>query len=764
MTNRLATAISPYLRSHAENPVDWHPWGEEAFAEAKARNVPVLVSIGYSTCHWCHVMARESFSDPVLAARLNEGFVAVKVDREEHPEVDSAYLAAAGAFTQNLGWPLNVFTTPDGKVFFGGTYSPPVPIEGHPSFGQVLDAVTEAWTTRHDEVVEVSERIASALAEARRGAGGGDAGGPGAGSVGISAEQVAGVVAELGQYEDAQFGGFGGAPKFPVAPVLRFLLEYGTSGAGAGAGAGVAVGAGAGLGAADAGAGDGTPSGGGDAASAFRLATRTLRAMAASDLRDPVEGGFFRYATRRDWTDPHYERMLYDNALLLDAYSTVWAADPSALWAREAAEGIAGFLLDVMQLPSGGFASAQDSESTVDGRRVEGGYYALDADERARQTPPALDEKVLTGWNGLAIGALAHASLVFDRDDWAMAAQHAADYLLTTHLLPEPASGSLSGSHRRLVRASVDGVASPAVATLEDFGMLAEGVLRLAAVTGSSRYAMAGRMLVDSVLPDDESGRRAGGHVEGHVEVSADGAERHLDAELWSADGIDLNHGELAGVTAAGAEVHRAEAPEGSDGSGAVDEEPVFRTPGGGDPVLRSRGLAAELDPSEGAYPSGTSACAAGALLLHALTAEQRYRDAARRALAPLVPLAVSQPIAFGATLELLTRLSRPSAQLVLIEPDPAADLLAPAPASDGASAAQGPEDERMGADGLRAAVRMATGAVVAIATEEQAQMLAESGFELFAGRVTRDGAPTAYQCLDFVCRLPTTKASGLAD
>ncbi|MBF4571108.1 thioredoxin domain-containing protein [Herbiconiux sp. VKM Ac-1786] len=654
MTNRLGDAISPYLRSHADNPVDWYPWGEEAFAAARERDVPVLVSIGYSTCHWCHVMARESFSDPALAAYLNERFVAVKVDREEHPEVDSAYLAAAGAFTQNLGWPLNVFVTPTGQAFHAGTYSPPVPVDGHPAFSQVLAAVDDAWTTRRAEVERSAAGLAAMLAEGQerlRGRGAVAVGGADAGAGAVSAEQLAAVVAELGQYEDAQHGGFGGAPKFPVAPVLRFLLEVG------------------------AGSGD-------TATGAAALALRTLRAMTASPLRDPVEGGFFRYATKRDWSEPHYERMLYDNALLLDALTAAWASAPHELWARDAALGVAGFLIEVMQLQSGGFASAQDSESTVDGHRVEGGYYALDAEARARQTPPALDEKVLTGWNGLAIGALAQAAFVFDRPEFALSAQHAADHLLEAHVT------SPAGEPPRLLRASIDGRASTAVATLEDYGMLAEGLLRLAATTGSTRYATAGRMLVDAVLAEDPT-------------------------------------------------------------------TPVFAVPGGGDPVLGAQGLASELDPSEGAYPSGNSAAASAALLLHALTADARYRAAALRAVAPLAADAVAQPIAFGATLDLLTRLSRPAEQLVLVTPAPS-DPLDRTPAPDAPDRTPSP-------DALAARVRTWRGAVVARATDEQAQLLAASGFELFADRATRDGLPTAYLCRDFVCRLPVTDPAALA-
>ncbi|MES2172018.1 MAG: DUF255 domain-containing protein [Actinomycetota bacterium] len=579
MPNRLASAVSPYLRSHADNPVDWFPWGEEAFAEAVRRDVPLLVSIGYSTCHWCHVMARESFSDPVLAGYLNEHFVSVKVDREEHPDVDSSYLTAAGAFTENLGWPLNVFVTPQGRAFFAGTYWPP---SGQQPFRAVLEAVVDAWTTKRDEVERNGAAIVEALATARPPQGG------------MLATDFAPVVAELTSYEDTQFGGFGGAPKFPVAPVLLFLLRDETGRA---------------------------------------LALRTLSAMAASGLRDPVEGGFFRYATRRDWSEPHYERMLYDNAQLLDAYAR--AGDV------ETASGIASFLLGVMRQPGGGFASAQDSESTVDGVRVEGGYYALDASGRARQEPPALDGKILTGWNGLAIGALALAGFVFGRPEWIGGARADADFLLANHLREDGT----------LIRASIEGRPSTAVATLEDYGMLAVGLLRLATVSGEARYAIAARDLVERAM-----------------------------------DGIP------------------------------------------GDPLLAAQGLAIELDPSEGAYPSGVSALAGAEHELYLLGAGLRYRDAAEAALAPIAAFAMERPMSFGAALAVMSDLARPVTQLVVIGPVPDA-------------------------------ARRRLAGVVAAVSVEQARDWADAGFELFEGR----DREAVYACADFVCRLPVP-ASEFAD
>jgi len=468
MTNRLSDAVSPYLRSHADNPVDWWAWGEQPFAEAARRGVPVFVSIGYATCHWCHVMARESFSDPELAGYLNEHFVAIKVDREEHPEVDAAYLAAASAFTGNLGWPLSVFTTPAGAAFFAGTYFPPRPIGDTPSFRMVLDAILEAWDERRDEVDAAAAAVLEALASARAQP---EAGLP-------VADDLDAAVDRLAQLEDPEFGGLGRGSKFPNAPVLWFLEQR---------------------------AADGSPAAG-EAAAAF--AGRTRDALAGSPLRDPVEGGFFRYAVRRDWSEPHYERMLSDNAQLLDRFAAAGDAEPAA--------GIATFLLDVLRLPSGAFASAQDSESLIDGERSEGGYYALDAAHRARQPRPALDAKVLTGLNGMAIGALASAGSRRGRSDWIAAARAAADTVLALHL-PHGAEGPIA-------RASLDGRLSDAVATLEDIGGLAGGLLRLALALGEARYAVVGRTLIERTRAEDGGIRAPGGSdpvLAGHGLVAA---------------------------------------------------------------------------------------------------------------------------------------------------------------------------------------------------------------------------------------------------
>ncbi|MFC7789194.1 thioredoxin domain-containing protein [Microbacterium sp. MAHUQ-60] len=440
MTNRLADTLSPYLRAHADNPVDWWPWSAEAFEEARRREVPLMISIGYSTCHWCHVMARESFSDPATAAQINGDFVAVKIDREEHPEVDAAFMASASAFTQNLGWPLTVFTTPHGDAFYAGTYWPPQARGGTPAFRDVLTAVREAWTERRSEVLASAGAVADALRGATRSEE----------SALPDADALRAAAASISEREDREFGGFGGAPKFPMATTLRFLQHPLVHGADA--------------------------------------VARALTAMSASPLRDAVEGGFFRYATRRDWTVPHYERMLIDNAQLLDV-----AVDAGQ---KDIARGIADFLLHVLRREGGAFGSAQDSESWIDGVRDEGGYYRRDAEGRSGLEPPAVDGKVLTGWNGLAIGALARAGARLGEPEWVDAAAAAAAHVL----------GVNRAETGELLRSSLDGVAATAVATTADLGLLADGLFALALATGDVAWArqalevLGSRALEDPVL------------------------------------------------------------------------------------------------------------------------------------------------------------------------------------------------------------------------------------------------------------------------
>ncbi|CAH0212471.1 hypothetical protein SRABI128_02005 [Microbacterium sp. Bi128] len=406
--------------------------------------MPVLVSIGYSTCHWCHVMARESFQDAETAALVNDGFVAIKVDREEHPDVDAAYLDAASAFTPHLGWPLTVFVTPEGRAFYAGTYFPPEPRAQLPSFRQVLAAVREAWTERRGEVDATGVALRDALAAAA----------PAAADAIPDTDALAAAVADVASREDREFGGFAAgvsldSPKFPNTPVLR-LLQH--------------------------------PSLTSLVPDAAGVASRALDAMTRSELRDPVEGGFFRYATRRDWTIPHYERMLTDNAGLVEVALAAGDDDTAA--------GIAGFLVDVLQLPTGGIAAAQDSESIVDGQRSEGGYYRVT--DRSALAPPALDGKVVTGWNGHAIAALAAAGARTD-PRFLEAARWAADAVLESNV----------GDDGTLRRASLDEIRSTAPATLEDYGGLARGLLVLGRVTGEVVYAERARALVDACLTVD---------------------------------------------------------------------------------------------------------------------------------------------------------------------------------------------------------------------------------------------------------------------
>jgi uncharacterized protein YyaL (SSP411 family) len=441
---RLGDAVSPYLASHSDQPVDWYPWGPEAFDVAKARDVPVLVSIGYHTCHWCHVMSRESFANPEIAAVINESLVAIKVDREEHPDVDALYMTQAAAFTENLGWPLNVFVTPEGHAFYAATYLPPEPGRGLPSITEVVRAVSLAWAGKREEVLASSRSLAVAITQAAA------VGTP------LSAmpdhHSLAAVVELLVSREDTEYGGFGGAPKFPVAPVVNFLLGQGHAGN----------------------------------QRALALATRCLKVYAASGLCDHVEGGFFRYSTQRDFSEPHYERMLVDNAGLLLAYSRAGMVDVAA--------GIVGFLRHQLRV-GGALGSARDSESIIDGLPNEGGYFQRDAGERSLLSPPALDGKIVTGWNGLALEALAHAHRQGVAGDPGQLGTEIAQWLLTHHV---DAEGGV-------VRVSRDGVVSQAPATLEDVGGLALGLCELGIATANVDVVIAARALVDRIKTDPDA-------------------------------------------------------------------------------------------------------------------------------------------------------------------------------------------------------------------------------------------------------------------
>src|SRR5205085_1146016 len=310
--NRLASETSPYLLQHASNPVDWYAWGEEALARAREEDKPILLSIGYAACHWCHVMERESFEDPLTARVMNEHFVCIKVDREERPDLDAVYMDAVVTLTGSGGWPMTVFLTPGGEPFFGGTYYPPEPRHGLPSFPQVLAAVAEAWRDRR---ADVGRRAAALVEQIRREP-------VEASREPLSSALLVEAVSGLRASFDPVWGGFGGAPKFPPAPALEFLLRRGER----------------------------------------EMTERTFDAMAAGGMYDLVGGGFHRYSVDREWLVPHFEKMLYDNALLASAYLHAWLVLAKDRY-RKVAEETLAYMVRELRLPGGGFASSQDADT-----------------------------------------------------------------------------------------------------------------------------------------------------------------------------------------------------------------------------------------------------------------------------------------------------------------------------------------------------------------------------------------------------------------
>ena len=507
--NRLSDATSPYLLQHAGNPVDWWPWSEEAFAEARARNVPVLLSVGYAACHWCHVMAHESFEDQQTAALLNENMVAIKVDREERPDVDAVYMAATQAMTGQGGWPMTVFMTPEGEPFYCGTYYP------REYFQRLVLGVAKAWRDDRDGVIGQAGRIAATLAERAAPLHGQV---PAAGLAALCDQAVAALAADY----DAQRGGFGRAPKFPPSMVLEFLLRHserpgagrdgerpgpgsgsGDSEAGGAAGGGAAGGGAAGGGAAggDVAAGSDVAGGGAPAGGrALAMVTGTAHAMARGGMYDQLGGGFARYSVDADWVVPHFEKMLYDNALLARVYAHLWRRTGDPL-ARRVARETCTWMIRELRTPEGGFASALDADSegeeglfytwtpaelTAELGAAEGRYAAetfgvtlagsfehgrsvlqLRADPaepdrfaairdallaaRERRVRPGRDDKVVAAWNGLAIAALAECGLLLAEPGFTAAAGDAAALLGRVHLRGE-----------RLARTSRAGVAGRA--------------------------------------------------------------------------------------------------------------------------------------------------------------------------------------------------------------------------------------------------------------------------------------------------------------
>jgi uncharacterized protein YyaL (SSP411 family) len=679
MAERLRGETSPYLLQHADNPVDWWPWGDAAFAAAAARGVPVLLSVGYSACHWCHVMAHESFEDEQTAAIMNEHLVSIKVDREERPDVDSVYMTATQALTGQGGWPMTVFMTPDKEPFFAGTYFP------RAQFQRLVLGVARAWQEDRSQVRSQATQIAAALAEraAVAPAQPVDAAGLQADPVsGLEAVSQAAVAVLAGEF-DAGRGGFGGAPKFPPSMVLEFLLRHSERAAAQ------------------------------DAEQALVMAEATADAMARGGMYDQLAGGFARYSVDADWVVPHFEKMLYDNALLARVYAHLWRRTGSAL-ARRVAEETCDWLMSELRTPEGGFAAALDADSdgvegafyvwtpaqlTAELGAEDGGYAAgvfgvtdhgtfengasvlqLRADPadsvrfarvrsallaaRARRLRPGRDDKVVAAWNGLAIAALADAGLLFDRPDFVAAASAAAALLVRVHL-----------SAGRLARTSSGGRVSGTAGVLDDYGCVAAGLLALAGATSEGApgwVAVAGELLETALA-------RFGTGTGGFYDTADDG------------------------------------------------EQLIYRP----------------SDVADGPSPSGTFAVADALLSYSALTGSVRHRDAAIAALSSLPDLAARFPRAAGSGLA--------TAEAVLSGPVEIAIAGPPTPHR---------------AELHRVALMAAPpGAVIAVGAGAPGNgdgELAGAQIALLAGKGPVDGQAAAYVCRNFSCQAPVTEPEQL--
>ncbi|GDY29919.1 thioredoxin domain-containing protein [Gandjariella thermophila] len=665
MTNRLAQATSPYLLQHADNPVDWWPWCPEAFDEARRRDVPVLLSIGYAACHWCHVMAHESFEDPEVATLMNENFVNIKVDREERPDIDAVYMQATQAMTGQGGWPMTCFLTPDAEPFHCGTYYPPAPRPGMASFRQLLRAVTQAWTERGHEVRQAASHVVAQLNEHGK---------PLPEST-VDDQVLAGAVDALAGDFDRQHAGFGGAPKFPPSMVLEFLLRH-------------------------------HERTGSDRALA--MATATCAAMARGGIYDQLAGGFARYSVDAAWVVPHFEKMLYDNALLLRVYAHLSRAKGDPMAAR-VTEETAEFLLRDLRTPEGAFAASLDADAggvegltyvwtpdelvdvlgDADGRwaaelfgvtergTFEHGRSTLrlpaDPDDperwrrvreallaaRARRPQPGIDDKVVTAWNGLAIVALSEAGMALDRPHWLEAAAEAARLLLDRHLVAG-----------RLRRTSRKGVVGDAAGVLEDYGCLADGLLALHQATGQPHWLDAACDLLDTAL------------------------DRFADPQ-------------------ASGQFHDT----------ANDAEALVRRP---------------AEPTDNATPSGASALAGALVTASALAGPDRaarYRDAAERAVTRAGLLPARAPRFAGQWLSAAEALRQGPVQVAVV-----------GRAEDPARAAL-----------LSAAVAHAPGGAVVLAGPPDLP-----GVPLLADRPLVDDSPAAYVCRGYVCDRPATTVDQL--
>ena len=676
--NRLSRETSPYLLQHQWNPVDWYPWGEEAFARARAEDKAILLSVGYSACHWCHVMERESFEDPAIADLMNRHFVSVKVDREERPDVDAIYMEAVQSMTGHGGWPMTVFLTPEGLPFYGGTYFPPQDRHGLPGFPRLLESVAEFYREHRGQTEEMGRRMVDRLREAGRARPGGD----------LLTRDVldAAFPALQGQFDPAH-GGLGRAPKFPQPMTFDFLLRYWRR--------------------------TGAPD-------ALSMVRRTLDQMARGGIYDQLGGGFHRYSVDGAWLVPHFEKMLYDQSQLVRLYLHAWQATGEPVYRRVVEETL-DYVLREMTHPAGGFFSTQDADSEGeegrfllwdeaevravldsegaraallywglgDGPNFEGrnilfvprerdevaralGHTrerldALVADARARlfaarerRVKPGRDEKVLAGWNGMMLRAFAEAAAVLDRADYREAAERNAAFLLA-QLRPQG----------RLLRSWKDGQAK-LLGYLEDHAMVADGLLALYEATFDRGWLEGSRAIADAML-----------------------------ALFWDPDA------------------------EAFFDTGA-DHEAL---------VVRPRSL------FDSAVPCGTSVAADVLLRLALLLDEPAYERPALSALRAVLSLMTRYPSGAGRFLSALDFYLGPPVEVAIVWPS------GPLPAADVSAAALARE----------AFHRYLPSRVMAGAAEPET-----GGVALLAGKVARDGRPTAYVCERYACQAPTTEAAEL--